>query len=312
MAVTTATRYPIDRIVVFGDSLSDNGNRIALSRSTRFWYGVYRRLHGLLCGNPTEAFANGRHSDGPVAVEVLAQHFGLSLEPAWAVPGGTNYAVSGALVAQAGVARSLEQQIDAYFERMGDEATLTSETLFVVYIGGNDVLHGSSLSRDRGERHIARAVDGIGTAIRRLAGRGAKRFLVPNQGDIGNTPMMRRLWRRESQGRAATRLSLLFNCRLAPVLDALELERDIAIARLDAISLGRSLRADARKHGWTNLTDACLFALCGGRFDEYFFFDGLHPTASRHRLNGQMLIRATSTLMPGGGSASGHKPTSTK
>lgn len=305
MATTTAAGQSIDQIVVFGDSLSDNGNRVALSASTRFWYGLYRGLYGLLCGNKTKAFMGGRHTDGLVAVEVLAQQFGLSLEPAWAVPGGTNFAVSGALVGQAGVARSLEQQIDEYFERIGDETTLSPEALYVVYIGGNDVVHGSSLDHDGGEQHMARAADGIGAAIRRLAGRGAKRFLVPNQGDVGNTPMMRRLWRRESRGRAATRLSLLFNCRLAPILDALELELDIGIARVDAISLGRCLRADAQKHGWTNLTDACLSALCGCRFDVYFFFDGLHPTASRHQLNGQMLIRATTNLMLGGGSDSG-------
>ena len=296
MATTTAAGQPIEQIVVFGDSLSDNGNRVVLSASTRFWYGLYRRLYGLLCGNKTNAFMGGRHTDGPVAVEVLAQQFGLSLEPAWAVPGGTNFAVSGALVRQAGVARSLEQQIDEYFERIGGETTLSADTLFVVYIGGNDVLQGSSLGREQGEQHMARAADGIGTAIRRLAARGAKRFLVPNQGDVGNTPMLRRFWHREGRGRAATRLSLFFNCRLAPILDALEKELDIAIARIDAITLGRRLRADAAKHGWTNITDSCLFTFCGCRFDEYFFFDGLHPTASRHRLNGQVLIEATTNL----------------
>jgi phospholipase/lecithinase/hemolysin len=306
MAATTAAGQPFDQIVVFGDSLSDNGNRVALSASTRLVYGAYRRLYGLLCGNKTTAFMGGRHTDGPVAVEVLAQQFGLSLEPAWAVPGGTNFAVSGALVGQAGVARSLEQQIDEYFDRIGGETTLSPNTLFVVYIGGNDVLHGSSLDRDRGEQHMARAADGVGAAIRRLAARGAKRFLVPNQGDVGNTPMLRRFWHRASRGRAATRLSLFFNCRLAPILDALETELDVAVARVDAISLGRRLRAEAPKHGWTNVTDACLFTFCGCRFDEYFFFDSLHPTASRHRLNGHVLIQATTTLTPDGMSASGY------
>jgi phospholipase/lecithinase/hemolysin len=305
MATTAAAEQPINQIVVFGDSLSDNGNRIALSKSTRFLYGVCRSFYRLLCGNKTNVFPGGRHTNGSVAVEVLAQKFGLSLEPAWAVPGGTNFAVSGALVCQAGIARSLEQQVDEYFERIGDEATLASDTLFIVYIGGNDVVHGSSLSRDQGEQHMARAADGIGAAIRRLAARGAKRFLVPNQGDVGNTPMLRRVWHREGRGRAATRLSLYFNCRLAPILDALETELDIAIARVDAISLGRRLRADAAEHGWTNITDACLFTFCGCRFDEYFFFDGLHPTASRHRLNGQVLFEATTKRTSDGVTGSG-------
>lgn len=296
MATTEAPPHPINQIVVFGDSLSDNGNRIALSKATRFWYGLYRCFFRILCRKPTTAFAGGRHTDGPVAVEVLAEQFGLSLAPAWAAPGGTNFAVSGALVAQDGAAKSLGQQVDAYFARLEGDARLTPETLFVVYIGGNDVLYGSRLRGDRGERHIAHAADEIGAAIRRLAERGAKRFLVPNQGDVGNTPAMRRPWRSEHAGRAATRLSLFFNCRLAPILDALEAELGIAIARVDAVSLGRRLRDEAPMHGWTNVTDAALFTFCGCRFDEYFFFDGLHPTASRHRLNGQVLVDATTEL----------------
>ena len=90
LGVSSAHAGPYDAEYVFGDSLSDNGNLAA--------------LFGLTFPNPPsyhDSFTNG-----PVAVSLLAQSLGLSLNPSlWLtslVPAGTNYAVGGAIAAAGG------------------------------------------------------------------------------------------------------------------------------------------------------------------------------------------------------------------
>ena len=73
----TASASPISAVVVYGDSLSDNGNLFAAT------------------GLPGAPYFMGRRSDGPVAVEQLAASLGAPLADfAWigATTGIGNYA----------------------------------------------------------------------------------------------------------------------------------------------------------------------------------------------------------------------------
>ena len=117
-AVTT-----FDHVVVFGDSLSDNGNA-------------------------------GRFSNGPVWVEVLANRLGLALRPSQA--GGRNYAVGGARLDPHSGEHSLRAQADQFLRA----SPPAGRTLYVVYGGGNDVLgavgHPERLELSGGRRRSAR------------------------------------------------------------------------------------------------------------------------------------------------------------
>src|SRR5262245_14581793 len=72
-------RNPLTEVVVFGDSLSDTGNLFLASGGTV----------------ATPPYFNGRFSNGPVWVEVLADKLGLDA-PTPSVLGGTNFAFGGA------------------------------------------------------------------------------------------------------------------------------------------------------------------------------------------------------------------------
>ncbi len=77
---SSALASPYGSVVVYGDSLSDNGNLFAAT------------------GNPGAPYYQGRRSDGPVAVEYVASRLGVPLiDHAWigATTGIGNYGDNG-------------------------------------------------------------------------------------------------------------------------------------------------------------------------------------------------------------------------
>lgn len=145
---------PFTDLVVFGDSLSDNGNA-------------------------------GRFSDGPVWVEHIAQRVGVPLVPSR--QGGTNYAVGGARTL--GGPADLRAQADEYLR--AHPGGLDSRLLHVVYAGANDLLAaGYAANREAMIHATAAAVGGV---VADLAAAGATQILVPNLPDIGLTPALRAL-----------------------------------------------------------------------------------------------------------------------
>ncbi|HYD31884.1 MAG TPA: SGNH/GDSL hydrolase family protein [Azospirillaceae bacterium] len=141
-----------DRLVVFGDSLSDNGNA-------------------------------GRFSNGPVWVEHLAQHLSLTLRPAR--DGGGNFAVGGARLDPLSGPFSLRAQADLFLRL----PPLRGRTLYVVYGGGNDLL--AAVGALRAAAAVDAAVVSARGIVGDLVARGAADILVPNLPDVGMTPEMR-------------------------------------------------------------------------------------------------------------------------
>jgi phospholipase/lecithinase/hemolysin len=141
-----------DRMVVFGDSLSDIGNA-------------------------------GRFSNGPVWVEHLAGALGLTL--AASAAGGADHAVGGARLDPRSGPDSLRAQVD----RALASPPIAGRTLYVVYGGGNDVLGAVSAGGDAGAVEIAAGT--LGGIVRDLVAAGATDILVPNLPDVGMTPAVR-------------------------------------------------------------------------------------------------------------------------
>jgi outer membrane lipase/esterase len=145
-------RPPFDRIVVFGDSLSDNGNA-------------------------------GRFSNGPVWVEYLATEFGLALQPARS--GGSNFAVGGARLDPRSGSTSLRAQADAYLQGR----RVRGRSLYIVYGGGNDLL--AAVDQPQAGAAVDTAVASLRSIVADLVRQGATDVLVPNLPRIGMTPAVR-------------------------------------------------------------------------------------------------------------------------
>jgi outer membrane lipase/esterase len=184
MASTAPIRAALlfDRLVVFGDSLSDTGNA-------------------------------GRFTDGEVWIEHLARGLGLGLAPARF--GGFNYAVGGARTH--GGAFSLREQVQLFIATR-DSGRPDPETLYVVFGGSNDLR--ALVGVEDKTAGADAAVAEVGSMLRTLIAAGARQLLVPNLPDVGRTPEARghgETWMREA--RVLTRR---FNEGLERVLSGIE------------------------------------------------------------------------------------------
>jgi outer membrane lipase/esterase len=115
-AAPIAAAGPFSSVFVFGDSLSDTGN-LAEIQGANF---------------PNPPFFNNSVTNGPPAVVLLAQHFGLPERPSLFANGfqdthnlfgpgfqfGTNYAIAGARAFQPGVG-DLTDQVTGFLARPG-------------------------------------------------------------------------------------------------------------------------------------------------------------------------------------------------
>lgn len=250
----SALAAPFSLTVVYGDSLSDNGNVFAAT------------------GSPPPPYFQGRVSNGPVAVEQLAVILNTPL---------TDYAYAGATT---GIGNSLDggtatgknalpgmRFVFDLTKNSLDAATLENG-LFVVWGGPNDFL--SPSSSDGNPLDTAdRAVGNIISIVEELQMRGAQHILVPGMPDLGLTPSFR------SRGPvAAGEASFVtdhFNTSLSSRLPA-------GVTYFDTARLLRAAVANPAAYGFTNVTEPCLTVTICAEPDKYLFWDDFHPTTAGH------------------------------
>ena len=273
--------------VVFGDSLSDSGNAFALSGEQSV--PPYETLDVFLV--PSAAYAKGGHhlSNGATWIEQLGTMLKVnrSVGPAWRVPGTfSNYAVGSARARDDGININLTDQVMAFSAR-ADSATVLSEGLVVIWIGGNDV-RDATVAAD--PAIILAAITAIGKNIATLDQQGARDFFVVNSPDIGLIPSIR-LADVFYPGLAAgaTAASIGFNTALDALLSSLQVQLPgIQFSQLNAFQILRDAVADPQSFGLTNAVDACVspgippFAC--NKPGHYLFWDGVHPTRAGHAI----------------------------
>ncbi len=172
---SAAFAFPIDRVVVFGDSLSDIGN-------------LYQYMNAQIPMSPP--YYQGRFSDGPVWVELVTEDLSkynphIHME---------NYAFGGASVLQEddfapGAYLSLRSQVDAFIETHA--LFDNQETLYIILMGANDYI---DLDDNQViSEHIDNVISEINDQASRLAKRGAKFILIGNLPDLGRSPLAQEL-----------------------------------------------------------------------------------------------------------------------
>jgi len=237
-AIAKASSY--SDVIVYGDSLSDNGN-------------LYSAI-----GYPPAPYYNGRFSNGPTSIEQLATQLNVPLyDFAW---GGATTGVGN------GVDGGSQTSLGAFnLPGMLSELAIYSvppaivpTSLFVVWGGANDFEVGGS---------VTTAVSDIDTIVAALEGEGAQHILVPGLPDLGLTP--------EFYGNsAATLYSEQFNQGLLSTLPK-NVTYYNTFGLLDAIVANPAAYGITNvTTPCFNGTTVC------SNPSQYLFWDDIHPTTS--------------------------------
>ncbi len=284
---TPANESDIDfkRMCIFGDSLSDAGNAFALTREFSIRPFDLIPSAPYLIGGPT-------FSNGPTWIQQLGKslHMHRSVLPAFFRRGlFCNYAVGGAR-ARTVSPFDLDGQVSFYLGDFG--ARSAYGTLFVVFVGGNDIrdavgAFGVDPTGVTSAQIVQDAVNSVANNILTLNGLvGATQFLILNAPNIAQAPAISL---EGPQARIlAGMLSGAYNNALAATLDQLSLIPGVEIIRFDTAAFLEDLVMNPPPV-IENTTDSCITpgvisnAICK-RPGSYVFWDGIHPTKTTHQL----------------------------
>lgn len=263
---------PYTGLVAFGDSLSDAGG------SPSAVVSIYKLLGGN-CDpyHPCPPYYDGRYSNGPIAVEHLAN----SILPGGGTPANFHdFAVSGATTGignygDGGSATSagfyglpgMAQQIGLYLSGGATD----SNALYFVWGGANDFLTLDS---------PVPAAQNVASYVGALAAAGAAHILVPNLPDLSLTPFVHSVGLQTQ----ANAFSTAFNSTLAVQLGSLDQQFPAAdIIQFDTYSFLNDVVQNPSKYRLSDSQDACLPSLPGAPCanpGSYVFWDSFHPTTA--------------------------------
>lgn len=272
----------ISKLAVIGDSYSDAGNSGLLTQATL----------SPLPGFPFPYYANGRFTNGPVAMEQLWSLFNPSLPPLKPslAAGGTNYAVGGAtsgLNSYLQVAPDMDPSLKPLYANTSAYSQLNdvlgsfaagsfdpSNTLFAFWMGPNDALYwlntkpigsadgftpgtinGDPPVQTNAEDMLKNSMSNIAIGVQKLIGNGAQHVLVPNLLDFSKAPAFSG---DPVQAATVKALVLGFNQGLDQTLDLLRLANPtVDIIDFDTAALFDTIFANPGSYGFTNISEAC-------------------------------------------------------
>ncbi|MGA8027505.1 MAG: SGNH/GDSL hydrolase family protein [Bryobacteraceae bacterium] len=248
----------IDQLVVFGDSLSDNGNATIAS------HGVY----------PGPNYAPGRYTDGANTTPATTGPFGLWEEqfaadthlpdpqPFLAGTGGNNYAFAGADTGSVSPF-DVQNQVKTF---VGTHPTgAPSAALYTIWAGANDIVAGDN---------PVTAADNLYTSILALSSDGAKYFLWLNLPPLGDTPK----GRNSGFGTLLNNETNAFNAEWAVDIGKLQ-SKGVMVVGVNVDLLFNQIAADPSAYGFTDITDPAQGKV-GADPNQYLFWDDFHPTTA--------------------------------
>lgn len=272
LVLTKAYGLDVKDLVVFGDSLSCNGNAC---------------LHSSNPPSICRFYPQGYFTDGKVWVELLAEKMKVA-EPRPSLDGGLNFAYGSATTGwrKSPHVLNVGNQIKEFLKRTGN--TANPDNLYIIWAGGNDI---------KNEIIPTELISNLEAHIRSLANAGARTFFVPNYPPLGKAPLVegslslvgRSLGMlgefldlfddgscinkglSSTASKAADIAIQFFNLQLETMLQNLEDSLDITIYRFDAYAHFNRVTKNRKDYGLKPN-------------DRLFYIDGFHPSALGHKL----------------------------
>lgn len=264
-AAGAAGAQSYSRLVVFGDSLSDNGN-------------LYLATGGAAPASPP--YFQGRFSSGPVFTERLGFNASNFMGP---VTGSINYAFGGARTDSQASPMGMRVQLAQYQARGG---TFGANDLVSILGGANNIFQGlpaagasTNPTASIAPVSLAAAAD-MNFIVGSVAQAGAGTILVTNLPKLSLTPQFRTSPAAPLADYAVT----TFNGALMTGLNATAAARPgTNIIMMDLFKVSDVIAANPGAFGVTNVTQPCFngATVCANP-NDYFYFDGVHPTATGH------------------------------
>lgn len=310
MSISSASAQKINRIIFFGDSLSDSGNHfLATHQVTVPPY----TLEPPIASYPIGWF---HFSNGPTWAEYLAAtlHVPASGAPSLLLPGiFTNYAVGRARAREGGDPQFstffLSAQVNNFLKDF--HGHVPANSLIVIWIGANDVddaVHAffadapncivAPNASCQGLQIIAAATVALQSNIGTLYAAGARTFVVADVPDLSATPYVSFLSINVNPaiGTVAHNLTLLFDGAVGDVVSGYAAQFATAdpaaiIAPFDVAGFLSTVTSNPTQFGFTDATDRCTVpgvpALVGSMCstpETFLFWDAVHPTTAGHRV----------------------------
>lgn len=277
---SAASAQTYTRLVVFGDSLSDNGN-------------LYAATAGASPTSPP--YFQGRFSNGPVFTELLGFNAGRYALGA-PVTGSVNYAFGGARTDSSAFPPGMRNQLLAY---TGGGGTFGANDLVSVLGGANNIFQafpGAAASPATAQatmQAVATSAAGdVNFIVNSIAGSGAGTILVTNLPRLGITPQFAAS--NPLVGPTGSALAdfsgTTFNSALlAGLMTTAATRPGTNIILMDLYKISDPVAGSPGAFGLTNARDACFngVTVCANP-DSYLYWDGVHPTAAGHRLVAQL------------------------
>ena len=265
-AAALVAAAPFTGLVVFGDSLSDNGNLFAAA------------------GYPGFPYFQGRFSNGVVAVEHLATGLGLNNALQF-----RDLAIAGATTGTGGQLPNtgMLNQLAGFSAALGGNPA-DSGALYTVWGGANDLRAAAAGGPAAVGAAIAAAIGNLTSIVSTLHGLGAHNFLLPNLPDLGLKPEAINA----NRAAQATLASETFNTQLALAYSGLAAAwADEKFYFFDVMQAQRTLVGGAPGNGFTDVSHSCL-ATAGCNPATFVYWDNIHPTAITHQILGAQMLAA--------------------
>ncbi|WP_164992182.1 SGNH/GDSL hydrolase family protein [Burkholderia stabilis] len=256
-----------DRIVSFGDSLSDTHNFYNISD-----WNIPQR----------DSWALGRFSNGKVWTEHLADNMQI---PQYNFAIGT----SGVSPSTLGLVKGLGEQVSAFGVAVRNNAQgyRIERTLFTIFTGANDVMTYNTPA--------AQIVSAHENALTSLLNQGARHIVVMKLPDVTKTP---RYVNDHNTSEMRAKVSAV-NSGLDDVVSRLNSQwggQSATITLFDTYSKFNEFLRNPGAYNMTNVTSPCIqyngdtsFDYLVSRhfcenYDNYLFWDTVHPTSRTHKL----------------------------
>lgn len=279
---SAASFGPISQIYAFGDSYTEDGTAFEIS-TRAVAAGVPDAF--VLPADPTLNLYDdaGRWTNGPTAVEVMAENLGSEL---------TNYAVGGAKSGSGNYYSWLDPFQDTGFfgqiDQFAAEAVPADpDALYFVFVSANDLFEYADFGLPGTVEDLAaNTVENISQGVAELAALGAQQFLVVNSSDLDILPGVVEF----GQVAEAQLFTDKVNELLPGQLALLDQQPSVEIALYDHVGISDRIRANPGDFGLDNVVDACqpvfpVEPVCSNP-DAYYFWDEYHPTARAHEIIG--------------------------